>query len=61
MEFEQEVEDYLTLKSKHTAEIYASAFRKFLTFYQSKHGKGKGRVHPEWEIKWREQVWQSSG
>jgi site-specific recombinase XerD len=58
---EPEVEEYLALKSKHTAEIYASAFRKFLTFYQSKYGKGKGfshfldRVYDEFKKPIREQ------
>jgi len=42
---EQEVEDYLALKSKQTAEIYASAYRAFLSFYQKKYGKNKGFSH----------------
>jgi integrase len=43
--FEPEVEEYLALKSKRTAQIYSSGLSKFLTFYQSKHGKGEGFSH----------------
>jgi integrase len=45
MEFEQEIKDYLALKGKDTAGAYASAFRKFLEFYQTKYGKGAGFSH----------------
>jgi integrase len=43
--FEPEIEEYLALKSKPTREIYASAYRAFLSFYQNKYGKGKGFIH----------------
>jgi hypothetical protein len=43
--FEPEVEEYLALKSKKTAQIYKSGLAKFLTYYQSKHGKGTGFSH----------------
>jgi integrase len=42
---DDEVEQYLKLKSKSTAEIYASAFRSFLDFYKKKHGEDKGFGH----------------
>jgi integrase len=35
--FEQEVEDYLKSKGKHTAEIYSSGFRAFVEYYRPKH------------------------
>ncbi len=43
--FEPEVEEYLALKSKKTAQIYKSGLAKFLTYYQSKHGEGKLFAH----------------
>jgi integrase len=39
---EPEIEEYLKLKDKNTAGAYASAYRKFLVFYQTKYGKDKG-------------------
>jgi len=45
IQFEPEVEEYLTLKSKRTAQIYGSGLTKFLTYYQNKHGEGKGFAH----------------
>ena len=43
--FEPEVEEFLALKSKRTAQIYSSGLSKFLKYYQSEHGKGKGFAH----------------
>jgi integrase len=43
--FEPEVEEYLALKSKRTAQIYSSGLAKFLTFYQSKYGKDADFSH----------------
>lgn len=43
--FEPELEEYLSLKSESTQEIYASTYRKFLAFYQNKYGEGKGFAH----------------
>ena len=40
-EFGIEVEDYLKLKSKSTRTIYASTYRTFLQYYQTKYGKDK--------------------
>jgi site-specific recombinase XerD len=37
--FEDEIEEYLSLKSLHTREAYATGFRLFLEFYQAKYGK----------------------
>lgn len=39
--FEEEVEKYLKSKGKHTAEIYASAFRNFAAYYQTEHDVNK--------------------
>ena len=41
-EFEGELQEYLSLKSKATRAVYASAFRHFLEYYKSKYGKDKG-------------------
>jgi len=38
LKFEPEVEEYLALKSRRTAQIYRSGLAKFLTYYQSNHG-----------------------
>jgi integrase len=38
LKLEPEVEEYLALKSRRTAQIYRSGLAKFLTYYQSKHG-----------------------
>jgi site-specific recombinase XerC len=43
--FEQEVEEYLELKSKPTRQTYGASFRAFLDFYQNKYGKDKGFIH----------------
>ena len=43
--FEPEVEEYLNLKSKVTNQIYSSGLKKFLKFYQTKHGEDKGFGH----------------
>jgi integrase len=43
--FEPEVEEYLALKSKRTAQIYSSGLGKFLIFYQSKYGKDADFSH----------------
>jgi integrase len=45
IKFEPEIEEYLALKSKRTAQIYSSGLTKFLTYYQSKHGKDKWFSH----------------
>jgi hypothetical protein len=38
----EEVEEYQRLKSNATRRVYDSAFGHFLSFYQNKHGEGKG-------------------
>jgi integrase len=43
--FEPEVEEYLALKNKNTAQSYASGFIKFLAYYQTKHGKDADFSH----------------
>ena len=42
---EQEVEDYLALKSETTRAAYSAAFRSFLKFYKNKYGKDAGFSH----------------
>jgi integrase len=39
VEFESEVEEYLSLKSPSTKHAYSNAFARFLEFYQGKYGK----------------------
>lgn len=39
--FETAIEEYLDFKSKPTRQVYASAFRLFLEFYQGKYGKNR--------------------
>lgn len=43
--FEDPVEEYLTLKGKKTAQIYRTGLSRFLTYYQSKHGKDANFKH----------------
>ena len=44
-EFSNEIDEYLTLKSKTTRRNYASAYRTFLKYYKTKHGEDKGFSH----------------
>lgn len=41
----EEAEEYLKLKSKSTAEIYRTAYRKFIKSYRKRHGEDKGFDH----------------
>ena len=41
----KEAEEYLKLKTESTAEIYRTAYRKFIKFYRRRHGEDTGFGH----------------